>query len=272
MTAQPAPVFATPIPRDRWQRPLIVPEGGGKPVPYTRCTTFVDPLDDKTNLTKWKQRITLKGAASSPSLIKAAKLLDPDQDKGALDGLVEEAMTKAGAGDKATDGTTLHRLTELLDTGQPLPPDLDDATIADLEAYRAGTAGLNMLEVETFVVVDDLKVAGTFDRLVDINGTKYIADLKTGKVGDFSIGKIAMQLAVYARGAKYDPDMHTRTPHGASLTAGIIIHLPAGQARCDLYWVRLDQGWYAANLAGEVRAWRDQAKMKNLAAPLEAAP
>lgn len=265
-------VFDTPIPRDRWQRPLITPPEGGKPVAYTRCTTFVDPLDDKTNLTNWKVRMAIKGAASSPSIVKAAKLLDPDTDKSALDDLAKEALTKAGAGDKATDGTTLHRLTELIDTGQPLPAELDDATLADLEAYRAGTAALTMVEAETFVVVDDLKVAGTFDRLVDLGGTRYIADLKTGKVGDFSIGKIAMQLAVYAHGLKYNPDTYDRTEHGASTQTGIVIHLPAGEARCDLYWVNLADGWYAAHLARDVRNWRDHAKMKHLAAPLTTAP
>ena len=42
----------TDIPRDHWNRPLVVPPGGGNPVPYTRCTTFIDPLEDQYNLTQ----------------------------------------------------------------------------------------------------------------------------------------------------------------------------------------------------------------------------
>ena len=33
---------ASAVPRDRYDRPLIRPPDDGKPVPYTRCTTYVD--------------------------------------------------------------------------------------------------------------------------------------------------------------------------------------------------------------------------------------
>ena len=47
------------VQRDRWGRPLITPPRGGKPVPYTRCTTYVDVLESTWNLMAWKQRCLL---------------------------------------------------------------------------------------------------------------------------------------------------------------------------------------------------------------------
>jgi hypothetical protein len=36
----------------------------------------------------------------------------------------------------------------------------------------------------------------------------------------------------------------------------LVIHLPAGQARCELHWVDIAAGWQAAQLAAAVRTWR----------------
>lgn len=42
------------------------------------------------------------------------------------------------------------------------------------------------------------------------------------------------------------------------------MHLPVGEARCDLYMVDIAAGWDMASICGTVRDWR---KRKNLAAP-----
>ena len=34
------------VPRDRFGRPLLIPPHGGKPIPYTRCTTSIRRADD----------------------------------------------------------------------------------------------------------------------------------------------------------------------------------------------------------------------------------
>jgi hypothetical protein len=41
-----------------------------------------------------------------------------------------------------------------------------------------------------------------------------------------------------------------------SLERALVIHLPAGQARCELHWLDIAAGWEAARLAATVRAWR----------------
>ena len=57
---------ATEPKRDRWGRPLIVPPDGGKAVPYTRCTTIADTLDERRALEAWMQRQVAVGLAMRP--------------------------------------------------------------------------------------------------------------------------------------------------------------------------------------------------------------
>lgn len=252
--------FATPSPqinRDGWGRPLIMPVGGGKPISYTRATTFVSCLEDTTNLDKWKQRKVAQGLSMRPDLLLAISALDdPDgAGKKEFNKICEQAMEAAASKAAATTGTALHKFTERLDLGQDVgfvPAEHK----ADLQAYQQAMTGIEIINVETFVVLDDLKVAGTFDRLVRHNGVLKIADVKTGSI-DYGMGKIAMQLAVYAHGNLYDTETFARTPLGdVDLTQGIVIHLPAGKGTCDLVPVDIAKGWAAIPLAGSVRAWR----------------
>jgi hypothetical protein len=41
----------------------------------------------------------------------------------------------------------------------------------------------------------------------------------------------------------------------------LIIHLPAGQARCDLHWIDITAGWDAAQLAAAARTWRNRREL-----------
>ena len=41
------------IPRDRWDRPLIIPPNGEQPVAYTRVSTLAKALDDLSQLMAW---------------------------------------------------------------------------------------------------------------------------------------------------------------------------------------------------------------------------
>jgi hypothetical protein len=253
------------IPRDRWGRPSIVPVGGGKPIGYTRVSTLAKALDDTSNLTAWKQRLTAMGVASNPHL--AARIAgvmsmydDPISDgKRDLNSIVEEACEKAGSSTAASTGTALHELTQASDLGRDLvavPPGL----VAHITEYQVGTARLEILDIECFVVCDELQAAGTFDRLVRLpDGRVVVADLKTGAHDANFPLPVATQIAVYAHGQRYDPDTFERTPIHAdlNLTVGLLIHLPAKAApRLSLYELDLEVGWRAAQLATEVRAIR----------------
>ncbi|ATI18894.1 exonuclease [Streptomyces phage SqueakyClean] len=280
------------VPRDGWGRPLIVPEGGGRPKGHTRTTTFIDCIEDKSNLIDWGKRMVLVGAARRPDLVKKALGLDPSEssDKRSLDSLTEQLTESSGANDKSRKGTYLHDLSEYVDRGDPLPKEISGADLDDMAAYMMATSVLKVVAIEQFVVVPELGVGGTFDRLSYYDGPgpdgkpisgNFITDTKTGSI-EYGKLKMASQLAVYSRGKLYD---HKHFPVNADdkkafaawkkteFTAdqaaqaysplppvnqdwGIIVHLPAGTGTCDLYWVDLNIGWALAQLALTVRKAR----------------
>src|SRR5690554_650231 len=153
---QPAPQ----VERDRWGRPMVIPPGGGRPVAYRRCTSFVDVLDDRWALEAWKQRQVAHGLALRHDLL--LKAASANGDKKILNEVAQSAMEAAGSSTSATTGTALHAITEQLDRGQdPLIP---PSAQPDVDAYRRATEHLRMRAVEVFVVNDELQVGGTFDR------------------------------------------------------------------------------------------------------------
>lgn len=255
------------ISRDRYGRPMVLPPGGKKPVAYTRCTTFIDCLEDKFNLQKWMQRMVALGLASRPDLLLSVSA--HREDKRQLDKICEDAREAAAASAAATTGTALHALTELIDRGQPLPEGLPANVLASLKAYEAATADLKATHIETFCVQDTLKVGGTPDRVVKYGKARYIADIKTGSI-EWGALKIAMQLAIYARSHTYDIATGGRGDHDADRERGLIIHLPAvedpADARCDLHWIDLKEGWNAVLVAKTVREKR-ALKFKDLTTP-----
>ena len=138
-------VFAKPtidIPRDRWSRPLITPADGGKPVPYTRMSTLAKALDDKSALTKWKQRQTIIGLAARPDLVQVAQTVKGDDRK--LDEIAETAMVAAESERAANLGTALHSLSEQVDAGADIDT-LPEWARADMAAYKAALTGIEIL-------------------------------------------------------------------------------------------------------------------------------
>ncbi|MFI5863577.1 hypothetical protein [Streptomyces sp. NPDC051546] len=280
------------VPRDGWGRPLIVPEGGGRPAGHTRTTTFIDCIEDKSNLIDWQGRMVLMGSSRRPDLLDKARELNPEDsaDKKKLNALTEQAKDAAGANEKSRRGTHLHDLSEYVDRGEPLPKTISGQDLDDMAAYMMATSVLKVVAIEQFVVVPELSVGGTFDRLSHYAGPgpdgkpisgNFITDTKTGSI-EYGRLKMASQLAVYSRGKLYD---HTRFPVNADdknaikdwkkqeITAeeaaraysplppvnqdwGIIVHLPQGEGTCDLYWVDLNIGWALAQLALTIRKAR----------------
>lgn len=248
--------------RDRYGRPLVIPPDGGKPVPYTRCTTYVGCLEDTHNLTRWKQRQTVLGLTARPDLVMSA-VANPD--KANLDRVVDAAMEAAASSAAATIGTALHSLTEQHDRGTLDPALVPSDYRSDLDAYAAVTKCLTVKAIEQFGVHDELKIGGTWDRVVEHDGRDYIADVKTGDI-TYGIGKIAMQLAVYSRCVTYDEGV--RGDLDVDQDRAIVIHLPAGRGEAFLWWVDIAAGWEAVNLATQVRAWRAR---RNLSEPFDMA-
>ncbi len=266
-----------PVNRDRYGRPLITPPGGGKPKPYTRCTTYVGALEDTYNLAKWQQRMVAIGLAHRPDYVLEVAGIgdltgDPVADKikkAKLDVVAEKAIEAAKASAAATVGTALHALAERHDRGQATGP-IPAAYQADIEAYKTVTAGMRHKWVEQMCVQDKLQVAGTPDRITTYRGKRYIVDLKTGSI-EWGASKIAMQLAMYAQSLVYDPATGERSRHDADLDRGIVIHLPAGTGRAQLYWVDLKLGAEGIRYARNTRQWRAY-KFADAMEPIDQAP
>ena len=244
------------IPRDRMGRPLVMDEQKLKRHAYRRVTTFVSCLEDRYNLERWGLRKAVWGLAQRPDLILKATSCHPD-DKSELDDVAWEAKEYALSSAQATTGTALHRLCERLDKGEKLGripvPHADD-----IKAYERAMQhhGIEHVAVESFRVFDSWKVAGTCDRIVKIDGEYYIADIKTGSI-DYP-AKFAMQLSMYRKAVPYDVGRDERVidPQHISTTRGLIIHLPAGEGRCELHWVDIERGWAGCQIAYRVFEWR----------------
>ena len=154
----------------------------------------------------------------------------------------------------------MHSLTEQIDLGKkpPILPGLQ----GDLDAYTATLAkfGVHIMPhfIESVVIHDGKEYAGTLDRIVEIDGRMYIADLKTGTDLSYSWRAISIQLAAYADAQHiydYKTGVRSNLPQ-IEKDRAIVFHLPAGEARCELHWVDLDIGRQGLELALNVRSWR----------------
>lgn len=264
------------VKRDRWGRPLIIQPDTDKPVAYTRATTFIKVLDDTFQLTQWAKRRVARGLSVRDDLLLAVQSIPDEysdipvaeakQAKKELNGICEDAMKAAASNRQSTVGTALHKMAERLDRGEKF--DIPARAQADLKAYQDATRGFRHYWIEQLLVQDELRVAGTPDRVSNVDGEPVIGDLKTGSI-EYGINTIAMQLALYSRSMRYDPATGERQPLSVSQDKGLVIHLPAGQGTCELVWVDLNAGWEAVLLARDVKAWRDR---KDISRPYEPRP
>lgn len=242
---------------------------GVKETLYTRCTSYVGALEDRQNLEAWQKRIVLLGLKASDLLRQRLAVLDID-DRDGLDALAEEAY-EAGDGYRAAQkGTDLHGLTESVDRGEALPEGVSLADRADMAAWVRilDAFGVRVLDIERFVVVDRIKVGGTYDRTIESDDPRLacslcdkpkVLDLKTGRI-DYGAGKMAQQLAVYANGRQYDAETGKRSPHRVCRHRGFIVHLPQGTGTASMHALDLVEGWKAVRLSKAVREHRRVSK------------
>jgi hypothetical protein len=244
---------------DRWGRYLIVPEGGGDPLPHTRATTHAATLDDRYGLEKWSQRMVAIGLSRRPDLL-AQVAAAPDDERDRIDSIVVDAIEAGGSSTGRNIGEALHRFTERVDSGELDLPAVGEPWRADVAAYRKAMddAGFVVELIEETCVLPEMVVAGTFDRIVVRDGRPFILDVKTGQSLEHSWAAIATQLAIYSRAStlyNIETGQHSPMPPVDQRT-GLVAHLPAGQGACQLIPVDLELGWRGAQLAHYVRTWR----------------
>ena len=252
--------------RDTWQRPLIIPADGGKPVAYRRCTSYVDVIADKYQLQQWDKRQVAIGLARRDDL--RLSVLAHLTDKNALNRACTDAKEYALASAAATKGTAFHSLTDIIDGGGELPDGLPENVVRTLEAFREATSVLKVVAIEPKSCLDTHKVAGTPDRIYEHNGERYIGDTKTGTIR-FGTQKIASQLAVYARSWLYDVKTGERTAHGCSTNRGLIMDVDLEACTVNLLWVDIESGWHAVQVARQVWEQRSLDKFDKLTSPFD---
>ena len=241
---------------------------------YKRVTSFIDVLEDKSFVQAWCERMVLIGIAEDTGFLTGVLDVDPESREGkdVLNRRAAAAKDLGGANRKSDRGTHLHDLSEAVDRHQALPAALPDCDVQDMAAYAASTHPFfKIRHMEELVVNEQLGVAGTPDRISQWCGEGdliapdgkvigrdelIITDLKTGRV-DFGALKMAMQLSIYSRSKLNIKGSPARADiENINQEWGIIMHLAAGSAKCDLYWADLTLGWEGVGVAQSVHGMR----------------
>lgn len=258
--------IAQPEPkRDRWGR-YIIPDPKNNPTPYTRATTIAGTIEDRHHLEQWQQRMVAYGLAQRPDLLALATTHNPTDDKTTYNDITQKAMETAKAGAAAAHGTALHRATQMLDSGTPLeqiPTQFHERLTTYRNKLNDTGIQIHPAGIEQIIALDGWKIAGTADRLpVTLpDNRRVVADLKTGKLADYSWLSISIQLAIYANhDTTYNPATDTRGPRiDVDRDEALIIHLPANEGPCQLHLIDIRQGWDYLITAMDVREHRRNA-------------
>jgi len=279
--------FNTPEHRDfrRANGAPQVVDKEGKNQRLSRPSGWGKVLDDENALVNWKIDTAIKGVAQDEAL-RARAMAVKDDDRSTKSS-IREAAIQAGRGNQASDiGTALHAMSERWEQ----EPDFDPGSPyrESLEAYSKEMERL-ALATELFeyhVVNLEYRAAGTCDRLYRLTkplmtpkgemldvGTLIVGDLKTGKKLDFSLPGYTVQMALYAQGEMYDvvSDQFRPTPP-INQDWGLLVHMPADKAECNIQWIDLAVGNYGAYLVHEIRGWRKDWRSGAYAAPVVDTP
>lgn len=264
-------------PRDRWQRPMLIPRGGTEADRrwYTRASSLGDKIGDFFFLHTWEKRYLVKGLAQNMDLVRLAAAetyttgFDKPDDKAGLransasgkrlDDIGNRALERAKIHEKADYGTAVHARTEPGNDGV----DPDEKQHNDVQSCLQLWADLGVVHLgtEVFTATDQTWSAGTFDHLSYIPGVGIcVTDKKTssGVHADYDI-----QLAGYANGDVYDYTDDTRMtleeyvaskgwdPSLLRRDVGFVWWIKNGRTTAHL--LDLTAGWQAAQVAAWVR-------------------
>lgn len=275
MTTPPTFTTLDRIRRDQSSRYMVLAPEADKPTSYTRATTIAKTLDDEWNLRKWAQRMTALGLAGRRDLVALVAATDPE-DKKALDAICERASKAGGATVRRELGTLMHAMIEKswFDPNYVAPKPYDADVIAVHTALNSAGFTVAAGMTERMIVNDRFKIAGTFDLLLKSGDESQLimADIKTGSSVDLGALGWAIQLAIYAnadalytQGAAKDGSQDTREPMPPiNKSTGVIIHVQPESGSCELYWLDLETGAEAFDLAMEVRRLRNVKPLRRM--------
>lgn len=273
--------------RDQWDRPrVMLPDGSGE-TGYRRASSYGAPLEDGKRLELWKLRQVARGIARRSDLALAVTRaevgLDGELDtakasKSKLDDLAEQAMEVVGSGAKASVGTSLHDVFELIDLDRD-PGHVPELWRPDVAAYVELRRCFRVLSTEEIVVQDDHQVGGTYDRMLELlrpmvitdrkgnvlatlpAGEIICGDVKTSQKMEFAGAKFGVQCFSYATAVPYDPIRKLRLPwphRPPSREWAVILHVASGSGKAALHWVNLTEYAEAAEQVRRVYEWRNR--------------
>jgi hypothetical protein len=240
-------------------------------IAHTRVTTMAGWMKDTYALGQWQIRQAVHGIGKRPDLYALACALDPEADKGELQNICEKAAEAAESSRGAHNGSALHAFTERVDRGKPAGT-IPGHLTGDVAAYQAGLERekISIMPdmLERMVIIPKFTAAGTFDRLLTSPHwpLSRVGDLKSAKELKYSHLDISIQMALYAHGtAIWNPltERYERMPEVDRKT-GVVLWLPVGASRFEVWEVDLEAGWEYAHLAAKVGAAR---KRKDLLRP-----
>ena len=208
---------------------------------YGRPSGFGRLIEDEWNLHKWRERNTVLGIAMDPDLLMIMQDVGDDlTEREALDRICNRAHDTEHADTMmaADRGTFIHKLTEWADDGATgTPPwcdprfnltDRDVDLIAHSWRKLIVDNDLEILATEAKVVNDELRLAGTLDRIVRLGrdlrfdgitiprGTVLVLDIKTSTLHADGNGypsywaAFPLQVYAYATSVPYDTETNTR--------------------------------------------------------------
>lgn len=269
--------------------PMVLDPDSGKMVRKRRSSSAGKVLDDESNLTDWKLRTVLVGAAQLPEVLAMVSVLDPEQDKKAIRDHVEECLQAGKGNARKVQGSAIHAMFDHVDLDHDWEPAPQFRAAVQAYVDLLDIYGLVPVDVEVQCVCDAYGLAGSLDRryrttrtLVAPDGTIIpigsilVGDTKTGLKLEYAAGTYATQIAAYVDSVRYDvlTDVRTAFDPPNYHDWAVVVHSVPERDSCELYWVDVQQGRQGLSLAQQVWQWRRFASglLTPAMAPLRAVP
>jgi hypothetical protein len=259
--------------------PLIIQPDGSR-LAYTRSSSLGDYMTDSAFLEAWHMRNLAVALGRRRDLADLAAVepyttgfAEPDKPTKAasskrLDIIIEKALESVKINERADRGTVVHAVTEMDYEGY-----IPVTVITEFASFQEWIAinKVRRIESELFVVNDDLRVAGTFDHLFEVEGFGLvIGDTKNGRNAN-NLG-FACQFANYSRSKWYNPATGERmamndyvaSRYGIegevnqefALLLSVKAAMDGGIGEVKVSEVDIEWGYQACELAAQVRDFR----------------
>jgi hypothetical protein len=245
------------VSRDGYGRPVIPGVGT-----CTRVTTVAGSLDSGADaLMLWFGTKVVEGVVRDRGLLDLASAALGAGDESGLKHITNRAADVGGRNIAADRGTAMHAQlrSAVMGRGLLFPDDDTAATVAAVTELLA-KARLKPVLSEQFVVDAELKVAGTYDLLLQHldRGTFHVGDFKSSaKLNDKRYPhKVAIQLAEYAGGQRWCPVRGWLRDPPIDQEVGYLLSVPIDAGTAFLDPIDLAAGRAGLRMALAVRDWK----------------